>query len=109
MSNTFDVLHISDVPNNDGLYTKLIKYDNKPDLKEMQSWTKSGLIELVTVFHDGKECDAIIDEEGKFYTDNEVNRIATVLWRKYLNDNGLTAFGDVLVGKCSVLLNYNLE
>ena len=109
MTDTYNVLHISDVPNEDGLFLDLVKYKTKPDLKEMQSWTKSGLIEVLTVNHNGRECDAIIDEEGKFYTDNEVNTIATVKWRKFLKHNGLTAYGDMIVGKCSILVNYNLE
>tara|TARA_Y100001938_G_C8084700_1_gene431254 strand:- start:1497 stop:1826 length:330 start_codon:yes stop_codon:yes gene_type:complete len=109
MSNTFDVLHLTDVANELGLYMELVQYETKPDLKEMQSWTRSGLIEVINVNHNGRECDAIIDEEGKFYTDNKVNTMATVKWRKYLRHNGLTAYGDVIVGKCSILVNYNLE
>ena len=109
MSDTFDVLHISDVPNEDGLFIELVEYETRPDLKEMQSWTKSGLIELVNVIHNGRECHAIIDEEGKFDSSNQVNGLATMKWRNYLNKNRLTALGDMIVGKCSVLINYDLE
>jgi hypothetical protein len=109
MSDTFNVLHISDVPNEEGLFIDFVEYETRPDLKEMQSWTKSGLIELIHVTHNGRECHAIIDEEGKFDTSNEVNVMATVKWRNYLKKNGLTAYGDMIVGKCSVLTNYDLE
>ena len=50
---------------------KVVEYDEKPDLETMQSWTKSGTIEVLHVVHDGKECHAIIDEEGKFDNSNE--------------------------------------
>jgi len=109
VSKTYNVLHISDVPNEEGLFIELIEYKNPPDLNEMQSWTKSGLIELIHVLHNGRECHAIIDEEGKFDNTNEVNGLATMKWRNYLKNNDLTALGDMIVGKCSVLTNYDLE
>jgi len=109
MSEKFEVMHINDVPNDEGVFFEIVEYDEKPDLKTMQSWTKSGMIEMITVMHDDKECHAIIDEEGKFVNSNEINKMATTKWNGWLRKTGRTAFGDMIVGKCSVLINFELE
>jgi len=109
MSDTYNVMHINDVPNDEGVFFEIVEYDEKPDLKTMQSWTKSGTIEVLNVIHDGKECHAIIDEEGKFDNSNEINKMATTKWYKWLRKTGRTAFGDMIVGRCSVLINSELE
>tara|TARA_B100002019_G_C21171165_1_gene548523 strand:- start:739 stop:1068 length:330 start_codon:yes stop_codon:yes gene_type:complete len=109
MSDTYNVMHIFDVPNDEGEFFEVVEYDEKPDLETMQSWTKSGMIEVITVMHEGKECHAIIDENGKFDDTNVINQMASTKWYTWLIDTGRTAFGDMIVGKCSVLTNYELE
>ena len=109
MSEKFEVLHILDVPNEDGNSLDYQEYDERPSPKQMQSWTKSGMIELLTIRHQGKDCHAIIDENGKFDNSNEINKMATTKWNKWLRKTGRTAFGDMIVGRCSVLINYELE
>tara|TARA_R110000850_G_scaffold18742_10_gene57611 strand:+ start:96 stop:425 length:330 start_codon:yes stop_codon:yes gene_type:complete len=109
MSDTYSVMHIDDVPNDEGMFFEIVEYDEKPDLETMQSWTKSGTIEVLHVVHDGKECHAIIDENGKFDGSNEINKMASIKWYKWLKKNKRTAFGDMIVGKCSVLINFELE
>jgi len=110
--NNFKVLHIGSSKDKGGTYTNtrtLEEFDDKPTLKEMQSWTDSGVIEVLTVMHEGEECHAIIDEEGKFNTNNEINGMATHKWWTYLRGNGFAWGQDMIVGNCTVLLNFELE
>tara|TARA_R100001163_G_scaffold42467_1_gene32102 strand:- start:306 stop:635 length:330 start_codon:yes stop_codon:yes gene_type:complete len=109
MSEKFEVMHILDVPNEDGNSLDYQEYDERPSLEQMQSWTKSGMIELVTIRHQGKDCHAIIDENGKFDNTNNRNQIATSKWWHWLKNNNYASGNDTIVGKCSVLLNFELE
>jgi hypothetical protein len=109
MSEKFEVLHILDVPNEDGISLDYQEYEERPSLKQMQSWTKSGMIELINVRHNDRDCQAIIDEEGKFNNSNEINKIASRKWWNWLKRNNYAWGNDMIVGKCSVLLNFELE
>jgi len=89
--------------------TRIEEFDEKPTLKQMQSWTDSGMIEVITVKHEGEHRHAIIDEEGKYNNTNTPNSIATRKWWQYLKDAKYSWGNDVIVGNCAVLLNFELE
>jgi hypothetical protein len=83
------------------------EYDEHPTLEEMKSWVDDGWIEHIRVIHNGRECDAIIDEEGKL-KGLPVNPLATSEYHAWLTKRGLE-LDDVIVGNCAVLTNFDLE
>jgi hypothetical protein len=76
----------------DGTETRETYTGDEPELEQLQRIV-GGLIELVRVRHDGRDCDAFINEEGKL-RGLPINEPATELWagRHY----------DVLVGPIAI-------
>ena len=89
-----------------------LHYDEYPSFDEIKSWIADnrsrGMIEHINVLHEGNECDAIIDEEGKIY-DLDVNPIATIMYDKFKEKHGYIVGNDLVVGTCAVLTNFELE
>ena len=89
-----------------------LHYDEYPSFDEIKSWIADnrsrGMIEHINVLHEGNECDAIIDEEGKIY-DLDVNPIATTMYDEFKAKHGYEVANDIVVGTCAVLTNFELE
>mgnify|MGYP003145766055 CR=1 FL=1 len=102
------VHHIEELPRNTYVISYLMhEYDEHPTIEEIKSWVDDAWIEHIRVIHNGKECDAIIDEEGKL-KGLPINPIATSEYHAWLSSKGLP-LDDVIVGNCAVLVNFNLE
>jgi|TARA_R110000803_G_scaffold41582_2_gene89291 hypothetical protein len=109
--NILKIYNVKNLVNNDIPYAtehseETIKLDRQPTLEEMREWV-DGRIELIRVIHEGRECHAIINEDGKsnglpFNLNATVRYHAWLTKQEYLLD-------DVIVGNCVVLTNFDLE
>ena len=89
-----------------------LHYDEYPSFDEIKSWIADdksrGMIERISVLHEGNDCDAIIDEEGKL-CDLDMNPVATAMYDMFKRKHGYIHGNDVVVGTCAVLTNFELE
>ena len=83
------------------------EFENHPTLEEMKAMVGDGWIEHIKVIHEGEDCDALINEDGK-RLELPVNPIATEKYHAWLAKNQLP-LEDIIVGDCAICTNFNLE
>jgi len=82
---------------------EVISYDKNPEYSEMKDWIENGWMEHIRVIWEGRECDAIIDEEGKI-KGLKMNAMATAAYIRMYPD-----INDVIVGPCAICTDFELE
>jgi hypothetical protein len=80
--------------------------DKEPTGKELREMV-GGWLEMVNVIYEGRQCQAIINEEGKL-NNLPVNYEATSMYHSYLHENGYHV-DDVIVGNIAIMTNFELE
>ena len=83
------------------------EFEDHPTLKEMQIMVGDGWIEHLKVVHEGRVCDALINEDGK-RLGLLVNPIATEKYHAWLAKNQLP-LEDMIVGDCVICTNFSLK
>ena len=115
-SKIVELIHYKEVPSNPKtsinlplvVWKQTIVHEEleEPTLEQLREWV-GGHIELIWVEYKGRECMAIINEEGKL-DDLPLNIEATNMYHEWLALRGFDV-SDVIVGNCAIMTNFDLS